>query len=67
MDFMSEPGSREGLRMLSMKTHEHTIKDGTSPLQQILVVALKLSGQGGRHWDVKSALILGKKPAASKG
>lgn len=37
---MSEPGSREGLKMLSMKTYEHTIKDGTSPLQQILVVPL---------------------------
>lgn len=50
MDFMSEPGSREGLKMLSMKTHEHTIKYGTSPLQQILMVPLsfqdKVVGMG---------------------
>lgn len=37
---MSELGSREGLKMHSMKTHEHTIRDGTSPLQQICVVPL---------------------------
>lgn len=37
---MSEPGSREGLKTLSMKTYEHTIQDGISPVQQILVVPL---------------------------
>lgn len=37
---MSEPGSREGLKMLSMKTYEHMIKDRISPMQQILVVPL---------------------------
>lgn len=37
---MSEPGSREGLKMLSMKTQEHTLKDRTSPLQQIPVAPL---------------------------
>lgn len=40
MDFTSESGSREELKMLSMKTYKHMIKDGTSPLQQILVVPL---------------------------
>lgn len=44
---MSEPGSREGLKMLSMKTHEHTIKDGTSPLQQILVAPLSFQDKVG--------------------
>lgn len=39
---MSEPGSRQGLKMSSMKTYEHEAKDETSPVQQILVISLRL-------------------------